>query len=466
MRTQVAVIGSGPGGAVTACHLAEAGRAVVLVEEGPHLPLDSCPPFSRAEMVQKYRAGGVTVAIGDPKVAYVEGRCVGGGSEINSGLYHRTPPEILETWRVRFGVRAASETDMEPHFRACEEALCVSRGTEPLPAASVKLHEGATALGWQSLEVPRWFRDGRRQSMTESFVPRALAAGCTLLPDTRVLRLRAHGGGWTVVAAHAPEGRPPHRLEIDAETVFVCAGAVQTPALLRRSGIARNVGNALGMHPTIKVVALFPDEVNAPCMGVPAHQVKEFAPRITFGCSISSPPYLAVAMLDHPERAAEVDRSWRHMAVYYAMLTGGTGTVRPLPAFADPLVRYRLTDGELDELREALVNLGRLLFAAGAIRLYPSIAGAPVADRGGDLDAWRVPVARHRLGLMTVHLFGSCPMGENQAVAAADSLGRVHGIPNLRVTDASLLPSAPGVNPQGSIMAVARRNALAFLDER
>src|SRR5206468_7568428 len=85
IRTEVAVIGSGPGGAVTAGLLAEAGRAVVLVEEGPHLALDSCPPFSRAEMVQKYRAGGVTVAMGTPKISYVEGRCVGGGSEINSG---------------------------------------------------------------------------------------------------------------------------------------------------------------------------------------------------------------------------------------------------------------------------------------------------------------------------------------------------------------------------------------------
>ena len=57
-------------------------------------------------------------------------------------------------------------------------------------------------------------------------------------------------------------------------------------------------------------------------------------------------------------------------------------------------------------------------------------------------------------------------MGENQTVAAADSFGRVHGIPNLRLGDASLLPSDPGVNTQGSIMAFARRNALAFLDER
>ena len=57
-------------------------------------------------MVQKYRNGGQTVALGANKIAYVEGRCVGGGSEINSGLYHRTPPEILETWRKEFQVEA------------------------------------------------------------------------------------------------------------------------------------------------------------------------------------------------------------------------------------------------------------------------------------------------------------------------------------------------------------------------
>ena len=65
---------------------------MLLIEEGDYLSLASCAPFSRDEMVQKYRNGGQTVALGANKISYVEGRCVGGGSEINSGLYHRTPP--------------------------------------------------------------------------------------------------------------------------------------------------------------------------------------------------------------------------------------------------------------------------------------------------------------------------------------------------------------------------------------
>jgi choline dehydrogenase-like flavoprotein len=63
---------------------------------------------------------------------------------------------------------------------------------------------------------------------------------------------------------------------------------------------------------------------------------------------------------------------------------------------------------------------------------------------------------------MTVHLFSSVPMGE-AAHCPADSYGNVRGVRNLHVNDAALLPDAPGVNPQGTVMAVAHRNVAAHL---
>ena len=81
------VIGSGPGGAMTACMAAEAGRDVLLVEEGAQHAVDSAPPFSLAEMEQKYRNAGLNVTFGGTSITYLEGRCVGGGSEINAALY-------------------------------------------------------------------------------------------------------------------------------------------------------------------------------------------------------------------------------------------------------------------------------------------------------------------------------------------------------------------------------------------
>jgi choline dehydrogenase-like flavoprotein len=428
-----------------------------------------------SELELKYRNGGLTVALGPVKIQYAEGRCVGGGSEINSGLYHRTPPEILEAWAKDFRVEAIAERDLIPHFEACERDLSVSTQPSNSPAASHKLSEGAQRLGWTSLEVPRWFKfdtegahgkaPGRRQSMTETYVPRALRAGCRLMANTRVrsLRRESSAGRWVLNAEHVGADRRVQSVRVEAESVFVCGGAIQTPALLRRSGITRNVGSSLRLHPMVKFIAQFPDEVNALDMGVPAQQVKEFAPSMTFGASISTPPHLAMGLRDHPDAASL--SSWRRMAVYYAAtLSSGSGSIRCLPGYQDPLVRYRITAEDLRRLSEALQRLGMLLLEAGATALYPSIAGghriaspAEVSDLSRTLD----PV---RTNLMTVHLFSSCPMGEDRTRCATDSFGKVHGLENLYVSDASLLCSPPGVNPQGSIMALARRNALRFLE--
>ena len=475
LNCEIAVVGSGPGGSITACLLAEAGHDVLLIEEGPFLPLESCTPFSLDEMVQKYRNGGLTVAMGSPKVQYVEGRCVGGGSEINSGFYYRTPNEILERWRREFEVEALDEADLPPHFEACEKDVTVCYLPGKPPAASLKLHEGALTLGLKSFEVPRWFRyeeqadktasaKGTRQSMTKTFVPRALQSSCELLTNTRVQSIRQEGSKWILKGDRVVPDSPRQVLHIEAETLFVAGGAIQTPALLRRSGITHNIGNSLHMHPTIKAIARFPETVNSADMGVPVHQVKELAPRFSFGCSISSRAYLALAMNDHPDRPHEVDRDWQKMAIYYAMITGsGRGTVRSVPGYRDPLVRYRLTDDDLKDLSEALQKLSVLLFEAGADAVYPSITKGPKFTKPSDLDRLPNLLPRSQANLMTIHLFSSCPMGENTSLCAVDSFGKVHGFKNLYVADASLLCTAPGVNPQGSIMAIARRNALHFL---
>ncbi len=458
---EIAVIGSGPGGAITACLLAEAGRDVLLIEEGDFLPLESCQPFSKLEMVQKYRNGGLTAAFGKPKIQYVEGRCVGGGSEINSGLYHRTPPEILDRWQTEFQVEGLTEQDLIPHFEACENAVHVCHLLGKAPLASLKLYEGAVKLGWNAVEVPRWFRydtpQGTRQSMTKTFIPRALNAGCQLLTKTRIHRLKKQGEKWQLSSKITG-------VQITAKTVFVCCGSIQTPALLRRSGITRNIGNSLQIHPTVKVIAKFPEIVNCIDMGVPVHQVKEFAPKISFGCSISSPPYLTVGMNDYPNDTVEVHQNWQQMAIYYAMITGeGTGSIRCLPGYQDPLVRYRLTQQDLKDLSTGLEKLSRLLFEASAEALYPSLSQFQKLTKPQDLNRIPQTLPKNQTNLMTVHVFSSCPMGENRQKCAVNSFGKVHGLNNLYINDASLLCTAPGVNPQGSIMAIARRNVLKFL---
>jgi choline dehydrogenase-like flavoprotein len=117
----------------------------------------------------------------------------------------------------------------------------------------------------------------------------------------------------------------------------------------------------------------------------------------------------------------------------------------------------------MSRLARGLVHLGEVLLASGATELYPSVADAPVVRDPAGLAAWWDAVTRNRTNLMTVHLTSSVRMGEDRSRTGADSFGRVWGFENLRVGDASLVPDAPGVNPQGTIMAIAARNGDHFL---
>lgn len=458
------VVGSGAGGATTAVVLAEAGRDVLVLEEGPWVDPDAVVPFSMAEMEAKYRHQGASAALGSPAIAYAEGRCVGGSTEINSGLWHRLPTELAQAWEGRYAIADFDEPTLDRFAALVESWQSVSKLSGSPPVSSAVLARGADKLGWQSVEFPRVFRydgdrgvRGEKQTMLRTLLPRAQAAGARIEPGARVERLTFAGTRATGAVGTIGSGEDRRRFRVRADHVVVCGGAVQTPALLQRSGLGR-VGRGLKLHPTVKVAARFPHPVDHD--GVPMHRVTEFAPHLTIGGSASRQGHVALSLLDAGvDPAVELD-GWEHVAVYYAAIrSDAAGRVMAVRGLRAPVVTYRLTDADMSRLCRGLIHLGELLLAAGATALYPSLTGAPVVHDLAGLHSWWRAFDRRSANLMTVHLTSSVRMGENTDLAAADSFGRVHGRRRLIVNDASLLPDAPGVNPQAAIMTIAARNA-------
>ncbi len=467
-KYEAIVIGSGPGGAVTAERLRESGVDVCLLEASG-IEDNKKAQFTTKEMEKMYYSGGLTFSFGTPKIPFALGACVGGGSEVNSGLYHRVPSEILKEWNDVFDLRV-TEKELEPFYKYCEEKLNISTMPQELMnKASLKLDEGARSLNWKSLEVPRWHDysqgdRGVRKTMTETFIKSYIDNQGKILTHHKATKVLETGNDWKV---HVDNGKGENQV-LRAKYVFLCAGALQTPTILQNSGITRNIGKSLQFHPTIKVLAEFDEDINYEGMGVPVHQVKEFSPTISFGCSISSRAYQELILLDYPDMKTKLeDRSWKKRAIYYSMIKPeAKARVKKYPFFKESIINYQLSQNDLKNIRSGLKDLIKLLFAAGAKKCLPSITHfeTPIT-KASEIGARLSQIKDKDLQLMTIHLFGSCPMGENNDLCPLDSYGQLKGYKNIQVNDASMICSAPGVNPQGAIMAFAKRNIDHFLKE-
>ena len=463
------IVGSGPGGSVCANKLIENGFNTCLFESGNIYPSNQISSFSYNEMLNQYKHGGVTATLGNANIAYVEGETFGGGSQINSGLYHRTPDQILDYWEKKYGLIESTPDDLDKYFSTIERDLCVSYFPDgQISKSSLKLEEGAKKLNWASQEIPRWYNynsnessNGIKMTMSRTYLKNYINSGGEFHSQTQVYKLKKTYDLWNLEILN--NGIKSH---IKSKNVILAAGTINTPNILKRSRLSPLAGRTFQMHPTIKVVALFDEEVNYEGMGVPVHQVKEFSPDISFGCSISSKTYLRIAMLDHYSNLCLVEKKWRNMAIYYAMIKpDGVGSINNIPFFKTPLVTYQLTNRDKMNLAIGIKKLCELLLKAGATQLFPSINNCKIITKPDDIESLPNTINPNQTSLMTVHLFSSCPIGENRDFCVANSFGEIFNHKGLYISDGSMLPTAPGVNPQGTIMALAYRNIEKIIGE-
>ncbi len=467
-RTGHLVIGSGAGGSVTAAYLAEAGEQVLVVEEGERVERGEVRQFSLEQMSRQYRNRGTTAMFGNYIVNYAEGCCLGGSTEVNSGLYHLADEELLNRWRSEHGI-----VDLTP-ARLADVAADIERTLRIAPqeevttdGASLRLRDGAEAVGWSWQEVPRWAHqepDGETvwHGMSSTFVPRAERAGATFLTGVRIERLQLSGRRVTGAIATDSEERT---FVIAAENVWICCGAVGSAALLRRSGVGIGRGS-LSAHPTVKALARFEEPLGA-ADDVPVHQVKEFAPEITIGGSARTASQLALALSEEWPQGRSFLEQPEHVGAYYAAIAPDRprGTVISVPGSADPVPLIWLSRKDRALLSSGLRRACHLLLASGAVEIRTGVPGVGAITGPADLD--RIPrLLPLSASLMTVHTFSTLPMGEGSGSHPADSFGRLRAVEGVHVNDASLIPSAPGINPQGTVMALAARNVLNFIDRQ
>ena len=169
------------------------------------------------------------------------------------------------------------------------------------------------------------------------------------------------------------------------------------------------------MQPMLKMTAKFADIVNFDGMGIAAEQIRDFAPRLTFGCGVSSLAHLAINLLPVDDGTELALQEREHLLAFYVMSRGNnSGRIRNLPGFRDPAVQYRVSAAERSNLAGGVRKLALALLEAGAESVYTGLPEMPVIQSHADISKLSRFLDPRSANLMAIHLMSSCPMGENK----------------------------------------------------
>jgi choline dehydrogenase-like flavoprotein len=479
----VVVVGSGPGGAVAAKELAEAGLDVVLLEEGPPIgPADMRTEAGEA-LRRLFRESGLRVARGNGFFPTMQAIALGGGSVVNSAICCRAPGWALDEWAEQHALPELGAGGLDADFAEVERFLGVAPTPDDvLGERNLLFKRGCDALEISCEPTPRnvracrgsgecfsGCRNGAKQSTDISYVPAAIRAGARVYTSVRVEQLIVDGKrvvgvrGKTIEPFTNKEGA---LAEIRAKTVVLAAGCMASPLIMMRSRVGTDgghLGEHLKGHPGLAAYGLYDHKVEPWKGATQGYQSLEYLKEgMKLEVLWAPPALLAVRFPGFGDEFKGHLLAFERMAPFDVFVSAkhSEGSVKPMGKH-DADIRFHLDQRDVSLLQRGLAILTDISFAAGAVEVQPGVRGAPPvlsrAQGSKPLREASLKATDFTVGMN--HVFGSARMGGNPRTSVCDGFGKVHGVEGLYIADTSVFPASPAVNPMLTCMALARRTA-------
>lgn len=480
LEADAVIVGSGGGGAVTAYELAAAGKRVVVLEAGPYVPSEEFTE-KYTDMIERLYAdaGGQTNVTGD--VMVLQGSCVGGSTVVNAAACFRTPDVVLDEWVTRFGLAAFTPEKLRRYFEKVERRLSV-HVNEPheINENSRLLAAGCEKLGYSSKPVARNVKDcaltgfclagcasDRKQSMLVTYIPWAIAKGAQVYADTRVDEILVENGqavGVRGVMRAQGTGEVKAEVVVRAKAVVLAAGAVQTPVLLLKNGLANRsgqVGRNFACHPSLGIMARFDRDVFGYKGATIGQYCDEFEALDKGGFILEAgmvgADFIAIGAPGFGKMNVEFMKDFNRIAGLVSLIHDvNVGRVE-WDADGGKKIIYELAAKDKATIRTCMTVGAKILFAAGAREVVlPTYAPVVIrSEREIEAVVAALELDAHTLRLTSYHPQGTCRMGTDPDATVVSPTGETHDVAGLFVADASLFPTSIMVNPQISVYALA-----------
>ena len=484
LTADVVICGSGAGGAVVAATLAGRGLDVVVVEAGGYFNESDFAQSELQAYQSMYWRGGPVPTL-DANVTVFSGTALGGGTVVNWTNCLRTPQWVREEWAREHGLTGVDGPEHDAHLDAVLERIGATDAISDFNGPQQRMQAAAQKLGWRFKTAYRnadpdtydpvtagylGFGDqsGSKRSADKTWLLDAQRDGARFLVRTKVQRVLTEGRRAAGIEAVHGSGA---RVTVRAPQVVVACSAMESPALLMRSGIGGPaVGDHFRFHTCTAAFGIYPEDQRAwwgaPHTGI-IHEFEDTGDGYGFLLEATqyAPGVLGSGMWPSGALHKELMSKVKYGA-FTISLTRDHGHGRVYAdADGEPIIVYPVDDPvDLKNLRDGLEQQIRMHEAAGATEIYSVAADMRPWRRGDDLEAFiararRSPMRAGGQKLFAAHEMGGCRMGTDPATSVADGRGELHDVKGVWIGDASAFPTTSGVNPMVSIMALARRTA-------
>ncbi|KAH7329231.1 hypothetical protein B0I35DRAFT_473849 [Stachybotrys elegans] len=517
ITVDVVVVGSGCGGGVCAKNLAEAGHNVLVVDKGYYFPPTHLPMTQRAGLRYLFENGGAYMSEDGGGLSVTAGGAWGGGGTVNWSVSLKLQDYVRREWADK-GLPMFTSTKFDEAVDSVREFMGVSADAVRHNHGNQVLLNGSQKLGWKAATAPQNTAGNEhycgqchlgcgsadKKGPAVSWLPAAAEAGAQFLEGFRTDKVLFDdddetvavgiSGRWTSRGpqgeVHTPESTKTSReVVIKAKRVIVSAGSLQSPMLLMRSGLDNpNIGQNLHVHPCNFVAAAFKDDVRPWEGGIITSYCSEFENIDEEGHGVKLEPtcmvpYSSLAL--KPWRGGLESKmnvlKYRHENVYIALTRDrDAGRVFPDPTTGEPRIDYTTSDYDRAHTMEGVQALAKICYVMGASEILPYLPGidpfvrepeneAGTADAGSSKDpeftdpkfaSWLEQL--RAVGnkpptsvFSSAHQMGTCRMSSTEEDGVVDDKGKVWGKSNLYVADASVFPSASGVNPMLTVMTIS-----------